>query len=91
MNKGNYQPVSQKPYPIAMKYYDWLKKEIYKVLDAKGICSSHSSWSAAIITEPKGDGGKCLVIVYRALNKVTQTFVWPMSLFRDIFSKLNGM
>ena len=32
---------------------------------------------------PKGDGEKCLVIDYRALNKVTWKFVWSMS-------KLNG-
>ena len=39
---------------------------------------------------PKGDGAKCLVIDYRALNKVTQKFVWPMPRVEDIFSKLNG-
>ena len=39
---------------------------------------------------PKGDGGKCLVINYRALNKVTRKFTWPMPKVEDIFSKLNG-
>ena len=39
---------------------------------------------------PKGGGGKCLVIDYRALNKVTRKFTWPMSKVEDIFSKLNG-
>ena len=38
----------------------------------------------------KGDGEKCLVIDYRALNKVTQTFIWPVPRVDDIFSKLNG-
>ena len=38
---------------------------------------------------PKGDGGKCLVINYRALNKVTRKFTWPMPKVEDIFSKLN--
>ena len=42
------------------------------------------------IVVPKGDGGKCLVISYRALNKVTRKFTWPMSKAEDIFSKLNG-
>ena len=39
---------------------------------------------------PKGDRGKCLVIDYRALNKVTQKFMWPMPKVEDIFSKLNS-
>ena len=39
---------------------------------------------------PKGDEGKCLVIDYRALNKVTRKFTWPMPKVEDIFSKLNG-
>ena len=83
-------PVSQKPYPIAMKHYQWVKEEIEKLLAAKVICTSHSSWSAPIIVVPKGDGGKHLVRDYRALNKVTRKFTWPMPKVEDIFSKLNG-
>ena len=40
---------------------------------------------------PKGDGGKRLVIDYRALNKVTRKFVWSMPKVEDIFSQLNGV
>ena len=47
-------------------------------------------WSAPIIVVPKGNGGKHLVIDYRALNKVTRKFTWPMPKVEDIFSKLNG-
>ena len=90
IDTGNIDPVSQKPYPIAMKHYDWVKTEIEKLLAAKVIRPSCSSWSAPIIVVPKGDGGKCLVIDYRALNKVTRKFTWPMPKVEDIFSKLNG-
>ena len=72
IDTDNTNPISQKPYPIAMKHYDWVKSEIEKLLAAKVIHSSHSSWSAPIIVVPKGDGGKHLVIDYRALNKVTR-------------------
>ena len=34
---GNSEPVSQKPYPIAMKHYQWVKDEIEKLLTAKVI------------------------------------------------------
>ena len=87
---GTSDPISQKPYPIAMKHYQWVKDDIEKLLAAKVICNSRSNWSAPIIVVPKGDGAKCLVIDYRALNKVTRKFTWPLSKVEDIFSKLNG-
>ena len=90
INTGTTDPVSQKPYPIAMKHYEWVKNEIEKLLAAKVIRSSHSSWSAPIIVVPKVDRGKHLGIDYRALNKVTRKFTWSMPKVEDIFSKLNG-
>ena len=90
INTGNSDPLSQKPYPITMKNYQWVKEEIEKLLIAKVIHSSQSSWSAPIYVIPKGDGGKRLVIDYQALNKVTRKFTWPMPKVENIFSKLNG-
>ena len=58
INNGDSDPVSQKPYPIAMKNYQWVKEEIERLLTAKVICSSRSSWSVPIIVVPKGHGGK---------------------------------
>ena len=77
INTGDSDPVSQKPYPIAMKHYQWVKEEIDKLLEAGVIRNSHSSWSAPIIVVPKGDGCKCLVIDYRALNKVRENLCGP--------------
>ena len=48
IDTGTTDPVSQKPYPIAMKHYDCVKEEIEKLLTAKVIHSSHSSWSALL-------------------------------------------
>ena len=90
INTGDSDPVSQKPYPIAMKHYNWVKEEIDKLLEAGVIRNSHSSWSAPIIEVPKGDGGKRIIIDYRALNKVMRKFIWPMPKVEDIFSQLNG-
>ena len=90
IDTGTTDPVSQKPYPIAMKHYEWVKDEIEKLLATKFIRTSHSSWLAPIILVSKGNRGKCLVIDYRALNKVTRKFTWPMPKVEDIFSKLNG-
>ena len=90
INTGDSDPVSQKPYPVAMKHYNCVKEEIDKLLEAGVIRNSHSSWSPPIIVVPKGDGGKHLVIDYRALNKVMKKFVWPMPKVEDVFSQLNS-
>ena len=90
IDMGNSEPVSQRPYLITMKPSDWVRSDINKLLDVQVIHSNHSSWSAPIIVVPKGDGGKCLVIDYGALNEVTWKFIWPMPRVEDIFSKLNG-
>ena len=58
IDTGDSEPISQKPYPIAMKNYRWVKEEIEKLLTVKVIHSSRSSWSAPIIVVPKGDRGK---------------------------------
>ena len=63
-----------------------VKEEIEKLLTVKVICNSRSSWSAPLIVVPKGD----VVIDYRALNKFTRKFPWPMPNVEAIFSKLNG-
>ena len=46
IDTGTSEPISQKPYPIAMKHYQWVKDEIEKLLAAKVIHTSRSSWSA---------------------------------------------
>ena len=35
IDTGTFEPVSQKPYPIAMKHYQWVKDEIEKLQTAK--------------------------------------------------------
>ena len=49
IDTGISEPVSQKPYPIAMKKYQWVKDEIEKLITAKIILSSRSSWSVPIM------------------------------------------
>ena len=59
IDTGASDPICQKPYPITRNHYQWVKEEIEKLLTAKVIHSSRSSWLAPIIVVPKGDGGKC--------------------------------
>ena len=75
IDTGDYQPIAIKPYPLALKHYDWVKEETDKLLEAGVIRKSHSSWSAAIAVVPKGDGGKRLYVDFRAIIKITKTYV----------------
>ena len=43
IDTGTSEPISQKPYPIAMKHYQWIKDETEKLLAANVICTSRSS------------------------------------------------
>ena len=43
IDMGTSEPVLQRPYPITMKHYDWVRNEINKLLDTWVIHSSHSS------------------------------------------------
>ena len=87
INTGDHPPKAKNPYTLALKHYVWVKEEIDKLLEAGFIRQSHSSWSAPIVVVPKGDGGKRLCVDFRALNKITRTYVWPMPRVEDIFTK----
>ena len=91
INTGVSEAVSQKPYPIVMKHYKWVKGVINRLLTAKALQGSQSRWSAPIIVVLKQDGGKHLVIDYCALNKITKKFIWPMPKVEDISVQLNDM
>ena len=90
IDTGTAEPVSQKPYPIAMKHYQWVKDEIEKTSYNKGNMTKSIKLVTPIIVQPKGEGVKCLVIGYCALIKVTRKFIWPLPKVEDIFSQLNG-
>ena len=47
IDTSNSDPVSQKPYPMAMKHYQWVKEEIEKLLTAKVIHSSSTNHHSA--------------------------------------------
>ena len=81
IDTGNNPLVDKRPYTPALKHHDWVKAEIDSVIE------SDSSWSAPIVV-PKGDGGKRLCVDYRALNKITRTYIWPMPRIEDILAKL---
>ena len=88
IDTGDHPPIAKRPYTLALKHYDWAKQEIDKLLKAGVIRESHSSWSAPVVIVPKCNGEKRLCVDFRALNKITRTYIWPMPRAEDIFAKL---
>ena len=88
IDTGDHPPIAKKPYTLALKHYEWARKEIDKLLEAGVIRESHSSWSAPVVIVPKSNGEKRLCVDFRALNKITRTYIWPMPRAEDIFAKL---
>ena len=85
IDTGDHPPIAKRPYTLALKHYDWAKQEIDKLLKAGVIRESHSSWSAPVVIVPKCNGEKRLCVDFRALNKITRTYIWPMPRAEDIF------
>ena len=75
IDTGDLPSIAKKPYTLALKHYDWVKEYIDKLLEAGVIRESLSSWPALIVVVPKGDGGKRYCVGFKALNKITRTYV----------------
>ena len=68
-------PGSARPYPLTLKYHDFLKQEIKTLLDVGIICKSMSPWASPIIVvkkhTPEGSPQQFrLCIDYRKLHSL---------------------
>ena len=43
IDMGDSEPVLQRPYPVTMKNYNWVRSEMKKLIDAQVIHNRHSS------------------------------------------------
>ena len=89
IDMGDSEPVSQKPYPIAMEHYDWVRSKITNSL-MQGSPQQPFQLVSTYHCSAQGRWWKHQVIDNRALNKVTWKFIWPMPTAVNIFSKLNS-
>ena len=70
-------PIAVKPYPIPLKLYEKMNKEIKRLLDLDIIAKSNSMYSSPTFPLIKRNGDIRLIVDYRALNKVTEKESFP--------------
>ena len=73
IDTGNNPPICQKPYTLALKHAEWVKRELNILEEAGVIVHSVSPWASPIVIVPKrtapGEPPKHrLCVDYRALN-----------------------
>ena len=73
IDTGNNPPICQKPYTLALKHAEWVRRELNILEKAGVIVRSVSPWASPIVIVPKrtapGEPPKCrLCVNYRALN-----------------------
>ncbi|CAI7779893.1 unnamed protein product [Closterium sp. NIES-53] len=72
------QPTVQRLLRLTQLELDELRKQLDYLLEKKFIRPSSSPFTAPILFTPKKDGGFCMCIDYRALNRVTVKSQYPI-------------
>lgn len=91
IDTGNSPPISQRPYTLALKHAEWVKKEL-EILEQAGIIErSISPWASPIVIVPKrtapGEPPKRrLCVDYRALNSLLPPVTKAFSKAKGILS-----
>ena len=65
------EPPHRAPYRMSSKGLDELKQQLKDLTDKGYIQPSVSPFGAPVLFVPKKDGGMCMCVDYRALNRVT--------------------
>ena len=67
IDTGNNPPICQKPYTLALKHTEWVKRELNILEEAGVIVRSVSPWASPIVIVPKrtapGEPPKCRLCV----------------------------
>ena len=87
---GNSKPIKRKPYRTPFAYRDEVRRQVDEMLKTNIISPCNSKWSAPILCVKKKSGEIRICCDYRDLNRVTETFYWPLPNVESVFSCLGN-
>ena len=91
--KPDVRPIKKRPYKLAHKYNEIVKKEIDNMLAARSIYPiDQSKWASPMVIQPKKHDPKRLRICvnFRELNKVILTDPFPTPYVEEILNEVAG-
>ena len=107
IDTGDSQPVSSRPYTLALKHHQWVQEEIETLEHAGVITKSMSPWASPIVIVPKKSQPgelpkKRLCIDFRKINNLQQTVTTegkskgclslvPLPKIDEMYAKLKGV
>ena len=80
IDTGDSPPVAQRPYPLALKHYDWVKQEIENLERAGVIVESMSKWASPVVVVPKKSAPdepprRRLCVDFRKINQLAPKII----------------
>ena len=84
------EPPHRAPYRMSPQGLDELKKQLRELTEKGYIQPSVSPFGAPVLFVPKKDGGVCMCVDYRALNRVTMHNRYPLPRIEDLIDRLEG-
>ena len=83
------KPLSKASYRMSPTELAEMRKRLTELLDAGYIQPSKAPYGAPILFQKKQDGSLRMCVDYRALNKVTVKYKYPVPLIQDLFDRLS--
>ena len=87
---GDEVPIRQKPYRVPYSRRGQVKLKIQKMIDAKVICPSTSSWALPIVLVDKKDGTIRFCVDYRKVNQVAKFDAYPMPRVEEVLDSIGS-
>lgn len=75
---GEAAPIKQRPHRMTAEGHQQIREAVQKMLEARQVQPSDSSWGANPVIVKKKDGTARVCIDYRALNEVTRKDCYPL-------------
>jgi hypothetical protein len=89
IDTGSAKPVKLKPYRLSYAEEQEAHRQIAELVAAGRVKPCNSPWAFPVVMVPKKDGVSLrMCIDYRALNKVTKPWSYPLPYIQDVLERL---